>query len=136
MRASSRKAAASAAASVGSTWRAATTTFSSTVMRGKMRMFWKVRAMPDVAGDHIEERGLAGAIRADDAGDGVGLETQRDVVHRHHAGVAAGQAVGRDLAARGTRTRLLRRGGRQSGPAAEKVQLAVTEQSGRPAPDH
>ena len=72
-----------------------TMTFSSTVMRGKSRMFWKVRAMPraatscgglpvdglapegDGAGvgreearDQVEERGLAGAVRADDRLDG------------------------------------------------------------------
>src|SRR3990170_4374036 len=56
MRASSRIAAASAEARSGSTLEAATTTLSSTVMRGKTRIFWKVRAIPERAKRKAEAR--------------------------------------------------------------------------------
>ena len=78
------------------TWRP-TITFSSAVISANRRMFWKVRAMPAwppraprwacrgaaeleaarvgrvQAGDDVEEGGLAGAVRADQAVDLAGL---------------------------------------------------------------
>ena len=82
-----------------------TSTFSSAVMFWKRRMFWNVRPMPrcgdrvrrlagDVvaveddpaggrlvdAGEHVEERRLAGAVRADQADDRAARDREVDVV--------------------------------------------------------
>ena len=86
-----------------------TSTFSSTVMLGNSRMFWNVRATPAMVtsrrvagrrlapaaaparrrgvqpGEAVEERGLAGAVRADQADDLAFFKLQRHVLQRREA---------------------------------------------------
>ena len=103
-----------------SRWCRPTSTFSSAVMLPNSRMFWNVRAMPrrttswglrpvssvaverdralgrDVqAGDHVEERGLAGAVRPDEADDAAARDREVDVADGHQAAEPLG-AAGRD----------------------------------------
>ena len=98
-------------------WRP-TRTFSSTVMLAKSRMFWKVRATPaavtlvrlrrqrraavadlargrDVeAGEAVEERGLAGAVGADQADDLAVVDGEVDVADGGETAEAHGDAAG------------------------------------------
>ncbi len=84
-------------------------TFSSTVISEKMRMFWNVRPSQSRApvgrqpveglvaeahaagaggenpGDEVEQGGLAGAVRADQAVDGAGLDREVDGIDRDEA---------------------------------------------------
>ena len=45
------------------------------------------------AGDHVEQRRLAGAVGADHAADLAGLDVERHLVHRHQAAEALGHVV-------------------------------------------
>src|SRR5690606_11572093 len=45
------------------------------------------------AGDHVEARRLASAVRADEPGDAPGWELQRHAVERGHTAVALGEPV-------------------------------------------
>src|SRR5204862_7988990 len=46
-----------------------------------------------LAGDHAEERGLAGAVRADDADDRARRDLEREVVDEHAVAVALGDVL-------------------------------------------
>ena len=48
------------------------------------------------AGDHPEERGLAGAVRADHADDAAARQAEREVLHQHAVVVALRHALGFD----------------------------------------
>jgi hypothetical protein len=72
----------------------------------KGRTIWKVRPMPSRAircggsawigaAQQIEERGLAGAVRADHAENLAALDVEVDVAHRREPGELAGEATGR-----------------------------------------
>ena len=49
-----------------------------------------------VPGDHAEERGLAGAVGADDADDGARRQDEINVLHQQHVAVSLGQPAGHD----------------------------------------
>ena len=93
-------------------------TFSNTVICSNSRRSWNERAMPrsaalrgsmpasdlpaqldlagvrlEVAGDEVEQRGLAGAVRADQRGDDAGRQIEIDVVRRDHAAEALVDAL-------------------------------------------
>ena len=93
-------------------------TFSMTLMARNRRRVWNVRATPRLAissvrrptierpstrispprgpiqaGDDIERRGLARAVRADQAADFAGIDPQREAVERPHAAEVDGDAV-------------------------------------------
>ena len=95
-----------------------TSTFSSTLILPKMRRFWKVRAIPSArarAGDRlvivsppkpdapggdalqpaddVEQRRLAGAVRADERGDLALADLHGDVVHGLEAAELDGDAL-------------------------------------------
>ena len=53
------------------------------------------------AGDDVEERGLAGAVRADQAEDLVRRDGEIEPVERHHAAEVLGQAAGFEQHAHG-----------------------------------
>ena len=97
---------------------APTMTFSVTVRSGKGFSFWNVRATPQAgdavgaqagdvvaveedaagverleAGDQVEQRGLAGAVRADDAEDLALVHVEGDVGVGGKAAVALGHAL-------------------------------------------
>ena len=129
-----RGACARAAATSG--WRSSApmTTLSSTVSAGNGRTIWKVRPMPrrqiasgaspsirspanaiapvvgrEHAGDHVEQRGLAGAVRTDDGEDLAGATSKLTLVDRH---AGRGSACSRASTASSARhrRRALRRG--------------------------
>ena len=49
-----------------------------------------------LAGDHAEERGLAGAVGADDADDAAAREAEREVLDQQPVAVALAQVLGLD----------------------------------------
>jgi hypothetical protein len=49
-----------------------------------------------LAGDHAEQRGLAGAVRADDADDAAGRQLERQVLDQQPVAEALVQALGLD----------------------------------------
>ena len=88
-------------------------TLSSTLSAGNGRTIWNVRAMPrrqiasadnpctalagkhdraavrlQRAGDHVEQRGLAGAVRADDRKDGASRHRETHLIDRDQAAEA------------------------------------------------
>src|SRR5216683_562833 len=65
----------------------------------------------DEAGEQVEERGLAGAVGAEDAGDLAGLEREGDVLHGGEAAEALGEALDLEERAHATASsaRFLRR---------------------------
>ena len=77
-------------------------------------MIWPVEAdaagiRRHQAGDAVEQRGLAGAVRTDQAGDAPGLHAQIDPAQRVHAVIAARQAASISSNAMSVRHLALRR---------------------------